>query len=319
MSTRLLRRCQSVVLPLLACALIAPAALAATPGQAAPAAAATQAPPRPLLWKVSDKDNSLYLLGSFHLLKKSDYPLSGDVEAAFADAEKLVFEVPPAQLTDPETARKMQLVAGYGDERTLTKVLPADVREKLDAMLGAQGVAQLDAYEPWFVNLSLLLGVSQVLGFEADQGLDQHLMRRAAEARKPTSGLETIDRQLEVLDATPMSEQIGGLRDFLANPAAVPKMLDDMHGAWRNGEADRLNTLAVEEMRKRTPVTYRLINVERNDAWVPQLSQLLDGSSGDDAMAVVGAMHLLGEDGVVAKLRAKGYRVERVCSGCGVE
>jgi uncharacterized protein YbaP (TraB family) len=34
------------------------------------------APPRPLLWKVSDQDNDLYLLGSFHALKPSDYPVA---------------------------------------------------------------------------------------------------------------------------------------------------------------------------------------------------------------------------------------------------
>lgn len=49
-------------------------------------------PPVPLLWKVSDADNSLYLLGSFHLLKPEDYPLSAEVDAAFADAEALLFE-----------------------------------------------------------------------------------------------------------------------------------------------------------------------------------------------------------------------------------
>src|SRR5690606_34402182 len=54
--------------------------------------------PVPLLWKVSDDNNSLYLLGAFHLLKPGDYPLSRDVDAAFADAEKLVFEIPPEEL-----------------------------------------------------------------------------------------------------------------------------------------------------------------------------------------------------------------------------
>ena len=34
---------------------------------------------------------------------------------------------------------------------------------------------------------------------------------------------------------------------------------------------------------------------------------------------MVGALHLLGSDGVVEKLRAKGYRVERVCAACGTD
>lgn len=321
MSLHFLRRCKTRAPSLfLACALLAPAVHALTPDSpAATASAAADAPartpPRPLLWKVSDADNALYLLGSFHLLKSEDYPLSGDVERAFADAEKLVFEVAPSDLTDPATAQKMMVIAGYGDERKLSTVLPADLHKKLDGVLGAGRIAQLDAFEPWFVNLSLVMGVSQGLGFRPDQGLDQHLMQRAAAAHKPTAGLETIDQQLQALDSTPISEQIASLQEFLDHPAELPGMLRDMHQAWRNADLDRLNALAIDEMRSKTPETYRLINVQRNDAWVPQLRQMLDGSQ-DDALVVVGAMHLLGRDGVVEKLRAKGYTVERVCSAC---
>jgi hypothetical protein len=46
----------------------------------------------PLLWKVSDANNSVYLLGSFHMLRADDYPLSKDVDAALADSESVLFE-----------------------------------------------------------------------------------------------------------------------------------------------------------------------------------------------------------------------------------
>jgi uncharacterized protein len=319
MTVQVLRRCKSFVLPLLACALLAPAVYAWTPNVPAATSTPVKVPPRPLLWKVSDKDNALYLLGSFHLLKADDYPLSSDVEQAFAESEKVVFEVPPSDLMDPATAQKLQTVAGYGDERKLSTVLPAEVREKLGLMLGADRIVTFDAFEPWFINLSLLMGVSQQMGFQADQGLDQHLMQRAAAANKPTAGLESIDEQLRILDSTPMNEQIAGLQDFLDNPTEVPEMLREMHDAWRNADIDRLNALANDEMRNKTPETYRLINVERNDAWLPQLQQMLDKSKRGDTMVVVGAMHLLGSDGVVEKLRAKGYKVERICSACDVK
>ena len=53
-------------------------------------AAPVAASPVPLMWKVSDADNDLYLLGSFHMLRPGDYPLSKDVDAAFDDAEALL-------------------------------------------------------------------------------------------------------------------------------------------------------------------------------------------------------------------------------------
>ena len=61
------------------------------------------------------------------------------------------------------------------------------------------------------------------------------------------------------------------------------------------------------------------INVARNDAWVPKLEQRLKAANTDDHLVVVGAMHLLGSDGVVEKLRAKGYKVDRVCSACSAK
>jgi uncharacterized protein YbaP (TraB family) len=71
-------------------------------------------------------------------------------------------------------------------------------------------------------------------------------------------------------------------------------------------------------MRSETPVTYRLLLVDRNNAWLPQLKARLDAHhAGDNTLAVVGALHLAGEDGLLAKLRAEGYRVERVCTACG--
>lgn len=318
---RLIHPCLATLAALLLAApLLAKPPLAARAAAGPPAAtvAAARAPPVPLLWKVSDADNSLYLLGSFHLLKRDDYPLSKDVDNAFAAADRLVFEVPPAEMNDPATARKALARAGYGDARTLSQVLPAGLRDKFDALLLQRGasIAQFDPFEPWFVNLTLVMGLSQSMGFRGEDGLDQHLMRRAAAAGKPTTGLESVDAQLRALDSTPMSEQIASLREFVDDPDTMPAMLDELHRAWRRGDAARLEAMTRGEMLANTPETYRLLNVVRNEAWLPKLRKLLDGSKNEDVLVVVGAMHLLGSDGVVERLRAKGYRVERVCSAC---
>ena len=80
-----------------------------------PAFAASSAPapkpPVPLLWKVSDSDNSVYLLGSFHMLRADDYPLSPDVDAALADAEAVMFELPPEEMGSKELAAKLMTAA----------------------------------------------------------------------------------------------------------------------------------------------------------------------------------------------------------------
>src|SRR5690625_4387994 len=89
------------VLPALLLALLAFAltgiAQAEQPQQA-PAQAPAATPPVPLLWKASAGDRAVYLLGSFHMLRADDYPLSPDVDAAFADSDRVMFEIPPEEL-----------------------------------------------------------------------------------------------------------------------------------------------------------------------------------------------------------------------------
>jgi uncharacterized protein YbaP (TraB family) len=69
-------------------------------------------------------------------------------------------------------------------------------------------------------------------------------------------------------------------------------------------------------MAKETPESYRLMIVNRNNDWLPQIAQKLDGAKSGNTLIVVGAAHLIGPDGLVEKLKAKGYKVERICSAC---
>lgn len=295
-----------------------PRALPETP--LPPVATPGHVPPVPLLWKVSDADNAIYLLGSFHLLKQDDYPLSADIDAAFAEAASVVFEVAPEELASPATASGFLAAANLPDGHTLSDVLAPRLREKLHRLLARQGgsLDQVNHYSPWFVNLSLMLGLSHSLGFAPELGLDQHLMQRAAEAGKPTAGLETVADQLRALAESPMAEQVIGLADFLDRPQAMPGELTELHQAWRDGDVARLDRVARVDMMAKTPRSYQLINVERNEAWVPQLRRMLDTPGPANALVVVGAMHLLGEDGVLELLAGHGYAVERICSACAV-
>ena len=274
-------------------------------------------PPVPLLWKVADGDNSLWLLGAFHLLKEGDYPLSPDIARAFFEAEKLVFELAPEELDGPETQARFMAAARFSDGRQLEDVLPQVTREKLARLLARQGgsIEQLAEYQPWFVNLSLVLGLAHSLGYQPDLGVDRFLMMQAARAGKPVGGLETLDVQLAALAGAPIEEQLRALDEYLAEPEQMRLRLDELHQAWRDGDLERLERLTRLEMLHSTPETYRIVNVERNDAWLERLDAMLRHDRGD-ALVVVGALHLLGEDGLVERLAGLGYEVERVCSDC---
>lgn len=274
--------------------------------------------PVPLLWKVSDADSAIYLLGSFHLLSKSDYPLSPDVDRAFDDAESLVFEVAPEDLEDPDVGAKMFALASSDAASSISRVVPAALAPALDARLASFGIPpeRMAGFEPWFVDTMMVTILGQRAGYAPENGLDRMLMARAKAAGKPATGLETVDQQLATLDGTPMAEQLASLREFVEEGDAAPAKLDELHAAWRRADIPMLERLTRDEMRALTPVTYQRIAVDRNRAWVPQLETMLRQGAGHDVLVVVGALHLLGDDGVVSLLRARGYRVERICAVC---
>jgi uncharacterized protein YbaP (TraB family) len=299
------------------------AAALASSAQAAPPVAASA--PVPLLWKVSDADNSLYLLGSFHLLKPADYPLSKDVDAAFADAESVVFEMSPEEMASPTLAMQMGQAALRTDGTQLDDELTPATAARLHAWLAANATdvqasgvpAQLlQHFEPWFVGLTISIIEMTREGLDPKLGLDQHFVAAAKAAGKPTAGLETGAQQIAFLDGMGKDEQLQFLAETLDESDKGRRELQQLHSAWRAGDAATLWNGMAADMKREYPQLYRHINVERNDAWVPKLEQRLRDPGKDDTLVVVGALHLLGSDGVVEKLRAGGFKVERICSAC---
>ena len=150
------------------------------------------------------------------------------------------------------------------------------------------------------------------LGFDPALGLDRHLMARAADAAKPTSGLETAASQVRLLAGMPMATQHQFLDEFLDEAEDPKGSMDALHASWRRGDADAIEGAMVRELAEKYADLYRRINVDRNQAWLPKLRAMLDTSGDDDTLVVVGALHLVGKDGLVSQLKAKGYRVERL-------
>ncbi len=282
----------------------------------APAAKAT--PPVPLLWKVTGPgDSRVYLLGSFHLLRAQDYPLAADVDQAFAASKRVVFELSPQDMQSPQLTQKMLQAAVRTDGTELKRDLDPATWTKLQAYATANNLplAQLQGMKPWFVGLTITLGQFTKMGLDPNLGLDRHFMQRGATAGKPTSGLEDIDTQVGVLSGMSAAEQQQMVAEALDQADKADAEGRKLHDAWRRGDDKLLWTSMAAQMRGEYPQLYKRINTERNDAWVPKLQQYLQAGQGG-TLVVVGTLHLLGDDGVVDKLKAKGFKVERVCTGC---
>jgi uncharacterized protein YbaP (TraB family) len=277
-------------------------------------ACARAEPPTPLLWKVSDADNSVYLLGSFHALRPTDYPLAPAVDAALADAERVAFELSPAEMESPELATMMMAAAALPEGKDLRTTVGPATWAKLEAYAKLRGLP-LEGFartEPWFVALVVSVGEMQRIGLDPGQGLDRQLAAQAAKADKPAGGLESAAEQIAALDSMSTAEQQQMIDEALVGVEGFKAEMDELHGLWRRGDAAGLHARMGKDLRDRYPLLYKRINVDRNRAWLPKVQAMLDAEAEDDALVVVGSLHLLGDDGLVEMLRKQGYAVERV-------
>ena len=274
-------------------------------------------PPTPMLWKVSKGGSSVYLLGSMHFLKDNDYPLSPDVEAAYKDAKKLVFEIAPDELTSAATLAITLKHGLYQDptHKLQDDLQPATWKELVD--YGARNglpVVALQKLEPWMASITLIGLESQKMGMKPELGLDMHFMKRAAADHKAATGFETVDFQLAIFYNSPMKTQEDMLRQSLDDIADFPKEMNKEHDTWRNGDGNAMLAAAKKEFAK-YPELYKQMVADRNRNWVPQIEKMLDDGN-SDTLVIVGALHLAGPDGVVRLLQQQGYAVEQICTGC---
>jgi len=263
-------------------------------------------------WKATGKGGGVvYLIGSIHVMTPDFYPLNPALEAAFKESDLLVEEVDMAEMLDPSAQLAILSRGMLKGDQSLDKLLsPATLAlvRKATGDLGAAG-GPLMRFKPWMLAVALQGLELQKAGFDPELGLDKHFYDQAKEADKAVQGLETADYQISVFDGMTMEQQdrmlAQTLKELQTELASVGKLAD----AWKSGDVATVERIVQAEL-KAEPVMYQRLLVDRNKNWLPKIEALF-GRRGR-ALVVVGAAHLVGPDGVIAMLRAKGYTVEQL-------
>lgn len=286
----------------------APCLLAAVLAALAPHAGTAR--DRSILWTVKGTHNTVYLLGSIHVLRPGDGGLPAAAEAAYADAEQLVMEI---DMDDPASADPVELLGAM--ERTALLPQGTSLRDVLGgdyasvesrARQAGVDLAVLDRFAPWLVAVTLMQVELARRGFAPELGIEHSLANRAGEDGKAIAGLETAEQQFAAMGGLPLGQQKRFLMMTLEESAQIDAQLDELLGAWRRGDAEALARLLSAEFEE-FPELYRPLTVDRNRAWLDRIEGLLDDR--DDYLVVVGALHLVGRHSVVDLLGQRGYEV----------
>jgi uncharacterized protein len=271
----------------------------------------TRAQDKSFLWQVRSDKSNIYILGSIHFLKNENYPLKKTIEKAFDSTEKLVLEI-DLKSADPGAVQRVTLEKGINrDGKTLQQNVSPEtysLAEKRAQELGID-IRALSPLKPWIVALTMTAVQLQKLGFDPKHGVDRYLAERAIKSGKTIAGLETVAFQIGLIDDLSERDQEAMLRQSLKEMDRLDSGLDQIVRAWSTGDVDSLEALLLNGMRE-YPAVYQKVIVDRNRRWLPEIEKMIE--RGESTLIVVGAGHLVGKDGVVELLKARGYTVEQM-------
>jgi hypothetical protein len=265
---------------------------------------------RAFAFKATRGQGAVYLVGSVHMLTSDFYPLAPSLDAAFKDSDMLVEEADLNEMLSSNTQfsmlQKGMLPAGQTIDQVVSPATLALINKHTGGALPLEALKQ---FKPWFLAMTLEALEWQAAGFDASLGLDKHFFDRAQTEGKTIQGLETTDFQISLFDGMTKDQQDRFLAETLQGVDKEKASVTRLTGAWKNGDVATIERLVMDDV-KSNPVIYDRLLVARNRTWLPKIEALF--SRPRRAFVVVGAAHLVGPDGIVAMLKARGCTVTQL-------
>jgi uncharacterized protein YbaP (TraB family) len=269
------------------------------------AGAAAAAPP---VWVVKDKDSEVVLFGSVHVLPPNMDWAPPVLDSALKAADDIWFELPIDPQSEAATATLATQVGVLPPDGSLFKLLSPEDAALMSRVAAAYEVAPalLDRLQPWLAEIALAGGAYRKFGADANSGVEKTIAAMATpKARR--EAFETPAEQIAMLSGGPMDQQLASLRETMHEMEDKPDEFQILVKAWAAGDIPTLEREALEPIRKSSPALFRRLVTERNARWTQVLDNRLKGHG--RTVVVVGVGHLIGPDGVPARLRALGYSV----------
>ena len=260
------------------------------------------------VWKISRGGNTLFLGGSVHVLRDTDYPLPAAFDMAFSQSSMLVIETDVEQLSDENVAQYLTANMFLPGNQTLRTILDSHTYELLDAAFREYG-QRLDGFirfKPSMVVNVLTLLQMQKMGF-MQEGVDFYYLEKAKNENRPLGYLESIEAQIDLIVTMGEGYENDYVLYSLYGIESTETELLSLLYDWKNGGSSTTEE-ALQEMRDEWPQIYKTVITDRNSAWMPQIERYL--ASGTVSFVIVGLAHIHGPDGLLQQLKNAGYKVE---------
>ena len=257
------------------------------------------------LWELHGKHNTVYLLGSIHVLRPDDYPLAPAVLNAYTNAKSLVMEINLDDIDSDQLSAEMLSSAMLPDGKTLPDILGPKRYSHAETLAHQLGVdlATFNQFAPWFAAEAISQLQLAQLGFDAQSGVEMYFLGQARKDGKSIAGLETVHDQIALFEALSMDQQAQYLVSSLEQAHDLPKEVADMVHAWQRGDTAWFEGEMASELGN-DPALYQSVLAARNRKWIPKIEALLDDDK--NYLVIVGTGHLIGHNSVIDLLKKDG-------------
>ena len=146
----------------------------------APSSSAGAEEEKHCLWRIESQQNTVYLLGSIHMLREEHYPLSPVFDEVFRQVDIVVFETDLDSMNDPKIQGLIMQQGMYLDGQTLKGNLSEETYTLLEKWMHTYGmpVELFQAFKPATVAITLIVLEAQRLGFMPEYGIDIYFFNK---------------------------------------------------------------------------------------------------------------------------------------------
>jgi uncharacterized protein YbaP (TraB family) len=261
----------------------------------------------PALWCIADEDSQIWLFGTVHLLPADVQWRSERVEAAFAGSDELITETDTSPAATAEFQRLTSELGTLPEGEDLLAQLDAESRARLERVAREANLdpRSFTTVRPWLAALQLSFFHATAQGHSTEAGVENVLEAQAGNRRR--SFLETPVQQVHILADLSHADQLRFLAATLRQIDEEGETLSEMDRAWSRGDLTDLGAQLEAQIGEAGPAVHQALIVDRNRAWADEIARRLEGEG--RIFIAVGAAHLIGDNSVVAMLRARGIEV----------
>lgn len=260
-----------------------------------------------LLWEISGNnlEKASYLFGTIHLACEGDVELRPEIQAAFDASENLILEM---AMDDPALMTKMMQASISTDGKTISEKLGKDLAVKVDLLLLEKMGTGLNSFDQ--LNLPTFSAQMSLLSLDCPMalGYDMMLTLEAQRLKKEIVGLESIEKQIEILFAQSDEEAIQTIQyivDNLDEFILETQQLIELYKQQNIQEMYNFTKRAFDDPKYPSGNIEKFLD-ERNQNWIPIIEKHIQSRP---SFIAVGAAHLAGEQGVIQLLRNQGFTV----------